>query len=347
MTVPGSAAISRADDASVGPLTLAIAAEHFPYRQPFRITGHVREGIDAIVVTLGAGGETGRGEAAGVRYRGETVATMTQQIEAVRGAIERGLSRAALQLLLPAGGARNAVDCALWDLEAQLTRRPVWELAGLASPGPLLTTFTCGADTPGKMAEAARSYRGAKAIKLKLTGEREDAERVAAVRRALPDVWLGVDANQGFDQGSLGRLMPVLVANNVALVEQPFRIGEEALFDGLGSPIAIAADESAQTTADLPALAGRVDAVNIKLDKSGGLTEALVMAHCARELGLRVMVGNMGNSSLAIAPAFLVGQLCEIVDLDGPAILRRDIAPSVQYRDGLVDCPPNLWGFAR
>jgi L-alanine-DL-glutamate epimerase-like enolase superfamily enzyme len=195
------------------------------------------------------------------------------------------------------------------------------------------------------MAAAACDYRGARAIKLKLTGEPFDLERVRAVRAALPNVWLGVDANQGFTRDVLDNLMPVLIDAHVALIEQPFPIGQEVLLEELRSPIPIAADESVQCLRDIPGLVGRFNVVNIKLDKCGGLTEGLAMARAARALGLRAMVGNMTGTSLAMAPAFLVGQLCDLVDLDGPAFLSSDRATPVQYDEGLIRCPEALWGY--
>jgi L-alanine-DL-glutamate epimerase-like enolase superfamily enzyme len=208
----------------------------------------------------------------------------------------------------------------------------------------LLTTFTVGANEPEKMAADARAYTHARAIKLKLTGEAVDADRVRAVRSARPEVWLGVDANQGFTPVSFAKLLPVLIESRVELIEQPFRVGQEEALAGLHAPIPIAADESAQSLADLPRLAGRFNVVNIKLDKCGGLTEALAMARKARTLGLRVMVGNMVGTSLAMAPAFLVGQLCHIVDLDGPVFLTSDRTPRVQYENGTITCPEAVWG---
>lgn len=323
---------------------LHIEAERWPYRAPFRTTGYVREAIDVIVVSLEQDGCVGRGEAAGVRYRRETVVSMTAQIEAVRASIEGGITREALQALLPCGGARNAVDCAFWDLEAKLHQRPVWQSAGVGQPRPVLTVFTCGADTPERMAASARDYGSARAIKLKLTGEPHDHECVAAVRDARPDVWLSIDANQGLTRSGLERLMPILVHNRVSLIEQPFPAGEDALFDALQSPIAIAADESVQDRSDIPLLAGRVQMINIKLDKCGGLTEGLAMARMARSLRLDVMVGNMGNTSLAMAPAILLGQLCNVNDLDGPLFLKDDRQIAATYTDGLVMCPEALWG---
>lgn len=327
-------------------LTLRVEIEKWPLKVPFRITGHTKVELDVAVVTLEQFGCVGRGEATGVYYRDDDVPSMVRQIKDVRMSIEKGIDRKSLQLLLPAGGARNAVDCALWDLEAKLQGCTVWEMAGLERPHPLLTTFTCGAGEPEKMAADARAYTNARAIKLKLTGAPEDAERVLAVREARRDVWLGVDANQGFTPASLERLMPVLTQAQVALIEQPFSVGNEALLDGFQSPIPIAADESVQIVADIPSLVGRFNVVNIKLDKCGGLTEGLAMVRAASEAGLSPMVGNMLGTSLAMAPAFLVGQLCRVIDLDGPVFLKNDRAITVDYSDGMVICPEALWGSA-
>jgi L-Ala-D/L-Glu epimerase len=328
----------------MGPLTLSVAIEQWPLKAPFRTAGRTFDDIEIVRVTLEAHGALGHGEAAGVYYLDESAAGIRDQIERLRPALKDGFGRDRLQELLPIGGARNALDCALWDLEAKLTGRSVWQIAGLERPGALLTTFTCGADDPENMAAAARAYTHARAIKIKLTGEPIDAQRVRTVRSARPDVWLGIDANQSFTRDSLARLMALLVESNVAVIEQPFRVGAEALLDGFESPIPIAADESVQGLADMPALVGRFDIVNIKLDKCGGLTEALAMARAARELGLEAMVGCMPATSLAMAPAVLVGQLCRIVDLDAPMFLKNDRAIAARYQDGLITYPDALWG---
>lgn len=334
----------RAPD--IGPLTLTVEVEQWPLKTPFQITGHRWEALDVILVTLTYGGHVGRGEAAGLYFRNETVTTMLAQIEAYRPRIEAGISRDALQAVLPAGGARNAVDCALWDLEAKLHRQPVWQLAGLPAPQPLLTTFGCGADTPEKMAAVARAYTQAQAIKLKLTGEPLDVQRVISVREARPDVWLGVDANQGFTQRHLELLMPTLQSARVSLIEQPFPVGREDWLEDFQWPIPVAADESVSSLRDLERLTGRFQIVNIKLDKSGGLTEALQMTRAARELGLDTMVGNMIGTSLAMAPAVLVGQYCNVVDLDGPIFLRTDRAHGASYANGMIEVSSELWGRA-
>jgi L-alanine-DL-glutamate epimerase-like enolase superfamily enzyme len=333
-------------DSRIAAIALDLAVECFPLKEPFYITGHRIVTTTVVTVHLALDRHVGRGEASGVFYReGEDTSGIVRQIEAVRAKIEAGLDREELQRLLPPGGARNALDCAMWDLEAKRTGWTAWQIAGLEPPRPLLTTFTISANTPEKMARDSMSYSQAKAIKMKLTGEQPlDADRVRAVRAARPEVWLGVDANQGFTRTSLETLMPIFLENRVKLIEQPFRIGEEGNLDGWRPPIRIAADESAQNLGDLAKLVGRFSVVNIKLDKCGGLTEGLAMAREARRLGFEVMVGNMIGTSLAMAPAFLVGQLCDVVDLDGPALLSDDRVNPVRYVDGMISCPGGLWG---
>lgn len=328
-----------------GRLKLQASLKSWPITAPFHITGYTFTAFDALIVELtDEHGHVGCGEAQGVYYHNDTPVTMLAQLELLRARIEVGLTRKELQLLLPAGGARNVLDCALWDLEAKHTGKTVWQLAGLNAPKPLLTTYTVGADSPDVMAARASSYVTARAIKLKLTDDDLNAERVLAVRRARPDVWLMVDANQGFTRESFALLLPTLVEARVDVVEQPFPVGNEAWLDGLERPIRLAADESVQDRSDLAKMVGRVDVINIKLDKCGGLTEALAIADEARQLGFKLMVGNMGGSSLAMAPSFVVGQLCDVVDLDGPISLLEDYSPSVVYEDGKIWCPENLWG---
>jgi len=327
------------------PFELRVTIERWPLATPFRITGKIFESMDVIAVNIEKGGRIGVGEACGLYYMNDTPSLMAERIESIRTRLEAGFNRTSLQDLLPPGGARNALDCAVWDLEAELTGRAAWQIASIRPPEPLLTTLTCGADEPRRMANRARrEYAHGRAIKLKLTGEPVDAERVRAVREARADVWLAVDANQGFTRTSFEEILPTLVDARVALIEQPFPIGQDALLDGLQCPIPIAADESLQHLSDLPRIAGRFSVANIKLDKCGGVTEALAMARAAREFGLTPMVGNMGGTSLSMAPAFLVGQLCDIVDLDAPMFLKSDRAVTVQYRGGYVTSPNRLWG---
>jgi len=326
-------------------LKVRLAVEHFPFRQPFRISGHVFTETVVLLAEIGDGTHVGRGEGAGVYYLGDDADHMLRQAESVQAAIEAGAGRMELQELLPAGGARNALDCAFWDLEAKQAGRPVWQLAGLEVPRPLLSTLTLGADAPERMAAASLGLDPAAPLKVKLTGELKlDMARVRAIRAARPEAWIGVDANQGYVRDTLEMLLPVLVEAKIALLEQPLRRGDEAALDGLARPLPFAADESAVTLAETEALVGRFDVVNIKLDKCGGLTEALAIARRARKLGLEVMVGNMAGSSLAMAPSFLVGQLCDVVDLDGPTFLASDRVPRVTYSKGHIHCPEALWG---
>lgn len=331
----------------VGTTILQARIERWPYAYPFRISGYDWSESELVYVELENGGLRGRGECAGIYYKNDSPAQCLSQIERMREALAAGATRTDLAYMLPAGGARNALDCAFWDLEAKQRGVPVWKLAGLEPPRPVRTTYTIGADEPATMGARAIAFSDATALKLKLTGEPEDADRVRAVRGARPDVWLAVDANQGFTRPLLEQLMPALVDMRVELIEQPFAVGREADLDGFASPIPIAADESAQTAADLPSLVNRFNIVNIKLDKCGGLSAGLQMAREARKLGLGVMVGNMMGTSLAMAPAFLVGQLCDVVDLDGPLLLRADRQPSVKYENGNIWSGEDVWGGAR
>jgi L-Ala-D/L-Glu epimerase / N-acetyl-D-glutamate racemase len=326
-------------------LHLSVRPERWQLRNPFRIANRTWREIETVFVTIeDEDGWVGHGEAMGVHYNGETLGSMLDTIMGVAGTVETGISREELRQLLPVGGARNAIDCALWDLEAKSQGCAAWEIAGLQPPRPLITTFTCGADSPEAMARSALDYAGARALKLKLTGEPIDVDRVTAVRGVCPEVWLGVDANRGFSRSNLDDFLARTGHLQIALLEQPFPIGDEALLEGLRSPIPIAADESIQGIDDLEKLNGCFDVVNIKLDKCGGLTEGLMLARRAHEYGLTPMVGNMLGTSLAMAPAFLVGQLCEVIDLDGPLFLTDDRLETVIYDKGRVDVPHSLWG---
>ncbi len=328
-------------------LKLNVRVERLEFSAPFRIAGFLFEHQDAVIVTVDDGVHRGHGEACGVYYLDDNVEQMVAALEARRAAIESGIDRASLQHLLPPGGARNALDCALWELDARRTGQPVWQLAGLDPPRPLVTTFTLGAEEPRVMAEGARKFADAQAIKVKFTGDLAlDIARVEAVREARPGVWLGVDANQGYTRAELGPLIDALMKVNVGQLEQPLPRGREADLESFKSPIPLVADESVLGLAELPALAGRFDRVNIKLDKCGGLTEGLAMVREARRLGFGVMVGNMMGSSLAMAPSFIVGQLCDVVDLDGPTFLKRDRTPGVSYARGMIWVDEAVWGRA-
>ncbi len=326
-------------------LQMQVEIERLPLKTPFRISGYTFTEIPVAVVTLRSGSFVGRGEASGVYYLEDTPDQIATTLEQHRAELERGIDREELLDLLPRGGARNAVDCALWDLEAKRAGKPVWQLAGLDHVGPRVTTFTLGADDPSVVAWGALEYPQARALKLKLDGNVDvDKERVRRVRDVRPDVWLGVDANQGFSIDSLQAVMPTFIEAGVQLIEQPLPRGRDSDLDDFKSSIPLAADESVQDAADIAVFANRFQVVNIKLDKCGGLTEALHMVNEARRLGLDVMVGNMVGTSLAMAPAFVVAQLCDYVDLDGPIFLARDRNPAVSYRDGSVFCDGAIWG---
>ncbi len=332
----------------MGRIALEARSETLRLKAPFRISGHVFESSDVVVVTLRDGETSGRGEGCGVYYLGDDAAHMLAEIEAARGAIEAGLTREELRSVMPPGGGRNAVDCALWELEAARAGQSAWALAGMPVLRPLLTTFTLGADTPELMAKGALAYADARAIKVKLTGDLAlDITRVAAVRAARPDIWLGVDGNQGFQRAELEELVDALEAHGVKLLEQPLARGQESELEAFTSAIPIAGDESLVSLADLPSAPGRFDVVNIKLDKCGGLTEGLLMAAEARRLGLQVMVGTMVGTSLSTAPALILGQQCDIVDLDGPTFLAADREPGVDYVAGMVSATPEVWGSGK
>jgi len=326
-------------------LDLHLRQERVPFKAPLCITGYTFTHAETLVVELRDGSHVGRGEASGLYYRGETPASMAAQIEAVRGAVQAGITRQAVQQLLPSGGARNALDCALWALDSQRSGQPIWQLAGLAPPRPVNSTHTIGAGTPSDMADAAATCPAMSHIKLKLLGDGPDADRLRAVRSVLPEAWLMVDANQGLDRERYLALLSVAQDCRVSLIEQPFPIGQEAWMDGLPRPIPVAADESFLTAGDLPGLMGRFDLASIKLDKAGGFTEALAIARQARGLGLGLMVGCMTTGSLGMAPAYLIGQLCDVADIDGPLYLEHDQQPALQYHHGSVTMPPGVWGL--
>lgn len=311
---------------------------------PFRIAYEVRTHAETVVVELREGDVVGRGEALGVSYHGETADGLLAQLESVRNRLRPGLSREELQGLLPAGGARNALDCALWDLEAKRLRKRAWQLAGIDSVVPLRTAYTLGIDTPERMSQAARAALQYSLLKLKLSGE-GDLECVQAIRAARPDVDIIVDANQAWDEKRLRSLTPQLAALGVKLIEQPLPVGQDDLLAEFVSPVPLCADESCQNASSLPSLVGRYQYVNIKLDKTGGLTEALRLARSAQAAHLKLMVGCMGGTSLSMAPAFIVGQLCEVVDLDGPLLAAADVANGIRYEGSRMFAPErSLWG---
>jgi len=327
--------------------TLQVERAAMRFAAPFRIAGYVFDAMPSIIATIEEGALGGRGEAAGVYYNGDDQDRMIAGIEEIRPAIEAGLSRTDLQVAMAPCGARNALDCALWELDSKLARVPVWALAGVPKPRPLVTVFTLPADDPSTLEQSIGRLKDAKAIKLKLDGNLDmDRERMAVVRRARPDAWLAVDANQGFVAADLDGLARALRDFSVELVEQPLKRGDEAALEGWKPGIPVAADESILDLAELHDRARYFDVINIKLDKCGGLTEALKLARVSRTLGKQVMVGNMGGSTLAMAPGFVLAQICDVIDLDGPFGLADDPLATQIYNDGLIFVPEALWGSA-
>jgi L-alanine-DL-glutamate epimerase-like enolase superfamily enzyme len=326
------------------PLTLAYNVEHWPIAGSFGISRGTKTEAVVVVAELTDGNARGRGECVPYLRYAETVESVTAQIEAIRPQIENGLDRRALQMAMPPGAARNALDCAFWDFEAKRSGRHVYDLAGLSAPNRLTTAFTISLAAPEEMAKAAERVASRALLKVKLGAER-DSERIAAVRAAAPKATLIVDANEGWTEDNLVANLAACAQAGVALIEQPLPAGNDRALAGLRRTIPICADESAHDRASLPALGGKYDAVNIKLDKAGGLSEALAMAAEAEQQRFTIMVGCMVATSLAMAPAVLVAQKATFVDLDGPLLLSKDRADGLRYEDSLV-YPPSFafWG---
>lgn len=323
---------------------LTVQSRSWRLKEPFVIARGSRTVSNVVVVQLEADGHVGRGEAQGVAYQGETQESMTAQIEKVRGIIESGITRQELLKLLPAGGARNAVDAALWDLQAKQTGMHVWARAGVRNGGPIESAVTIGIRTPEAFESSARALSDHPWIKIKVDRNNPVAA-VAAVRRGAPRARLIVDANQSWSLEDLARFAPALLEHNVDLLEQPLAAGKDDNLSKNWSAIPICADESLNTIEDLPRLIGRYDFVNIKLDKCGGLTTALELARAAQRSGFRLMSGCMVSSSLAMAPAMVLAQLCEINDLDGAFLLAEDWPGGIIYERGTMQVPwPAFWG---
>ncbi len=319
---------------------LTVTEDRFALAEVFTIARGSRTHADVLSVTVARDGVQGRGECVPYARYGETLASVRAQIAGLRD----GIDRAALQEALPAGAARNAVDCALWDWEAKRAGRRVWELAGLARPEPVITAFTLSLDSPEKMEAAARKHAARPVLKIKL-GTPDDMARLEAVRRGAQRATIIVDANEGWSAEVYRDLAPHLLRLGVAMVEQPLPAGQDDMLAEIARPLPVCADESCHDRASLPALRGKYDMINIKLDKTGGLTEALALRDAARAAGFRVMVGCMVGSSLAMAPAVLVAQGAEVVDLDGPLLLAEDRAQPLRYDAGGVHPPEAaLWG---
>ena len=319
---------------------LSVTEDRFALAEVFTIARGSRSHADVLRVNVTRDGVQGQGECVPYARYGESMASVRAQIEALAADITRD----ALQDALPAGAARNAVDCALWDFEAKRAGRRVWEMAGLAVPAPVVTAFTLSLDSPEKMEAAARRHAHRPLLKIKL-GTPDDMPRLEAVRRGAPDTTIIIDANEGWSAEIYADLAPHLLRLGVAMVEQPLPAGADDMLAEIARPLPVCADESCHDRASLPALKGKYDMVNIKLDKTGGLTEALALRKAARAAGHKVMVGCMVGSSLAMAPAVLVAQGADIVDLDGPLLLAEDREPSLRYDAQGVHPPlPALWG---
>ena len=325
---------------------LAVTVESWPIRGAFRIARGAKTQAHVVVAAVQEGDVIGRGECVPYARYGESVQSVRGEIEALRSEVEGGLTRDALQQRMTAGAARNALDCALIDWEAKSSGRPAFDVLGLPPPVPLRTAYTLSLDSPEAMGAAAAdaAAKGYRLLKLKLAGG-ADLDRVEAVRRGNPSARLIVDANEGWTPDDLFHLAPELARLGVALIEQPLKAeADDALF-GYRSPVPLCADESCHTRADLPRVVGRYDHINVKLDKTGGLTEAVGLVREARLLGLGLMVGCMVSTSLAMAPASLLAGLADFVDLDGPLLLARDREPAMRYEaDLLYPAPRELWG---
>lgn len=323
---------------------LTLAVERFPTRGSFTISRSTVTAVDLVVATIAFDGARGRGECRPYPRYGESPASVLAEIEALAPAIEAGMTRAELQETQKPGAARNALDCALWDLEAKQSGKAVWQLAGLPEPRPVVTAYTLSLDTPEAMAKAAAANRQRPLLKLKLAGP-EDLDRVAAVRAAAPEPKLIVDANEGWTLASFREIAPRLVALGVALVEQPLPAAGDAPLAGQSWPLPLCADESSHDRASLAHLVGRYSHVNVKLDKTGGLTEALTMVAEARRLGFGIMVGCMLASSLAMAPALLLAVGADYVDLDGPLLLASDRPEGLAFEGStIMPASAELWG---
>lgn len=327
--------------------TLTIATERFPVRGAFTIARGAKTHVDVVTATTTEEGRQGRGEATAVYYRGETAESVAAAAAAQADAIAGGASRVDLLTLMPAGAARNALDCALWDLEAKQAGTSVRELLGLPPFRPLLTAYTISLDAPAAMAEAAAKVRARELIKVKLggaDGPAADIARMAAVRAAAPDARFVVDANEGWGGTDIARTAAALAALGVELIEQPVPAGDDGQLDGLHAEIPLCADESCHDRASLDQIIGRYRFINIKLDKAGGLTEAHALAHAARQRGLGVMTGCMLGTSLAIAPAFHIAVQSDYADLDGPLLIEdRDGGLKFEHSDVWPPAPA-LWG---
>jgi L-alanine-DL-glutamate epimerase-like enolase superfamily enzyme len=324
-------------------MNVRLYRKSWPIRGSFTISRGSKTSAETIIVEIEKNGVTGRGECVPYARYGESIEHVTAQIQGIFPEIKCGINRQQLQPLLPAGAARNAVDCAMWDLECKLSQQTIWSQLQL-TPAGLTTAYTLSLDKPHKMEEAAVANAFRPLLKLKLGGP-EDLERVRAVRRGAPQATIILDANEAWDVETYNTLIPELEKLNVAMIEQPFHADDDAVLDGLARPIPICADESCHDRSSLSRVIGRYDMINIKTDKTGGLTEALALKQEAQAAGLRIMVGCMLSSSLSMAPAFVVAQGVEVVDLDGPLLLSQDIEHGFEFeKNQMLPFGSELWG---
>jgi L-Ala-D/L-Glu epimerase len=317
--------------------------QSWPLDKPFRIARGSRTEARVVVVTVTNGQYTGRGEAVPIARYSQTVESVLAQIESMKS--EKSLDRQKMQRLLPAGAARNALDCALWDLEAKVSGKRAWELANIPIVPEVETSFTISLDMPAAMATVARANSTAPILKLKLGGDDVDLARVEAVREAAPAARLLIDANESWSPEHFREVAPLLDQFGVELIEQPFPADADEVLETLDHPVPVCADESCHTSADLPRLTNRYEVINVKLDKTGGLTEALFLVERAREAGFKLLIGCMVCTSLGIAPARLLASATDYVDLDGPLLLAGDRHHGLSYQGGKIGIPPReLWG---
>jgi L-alanine-DL-glutamate epimerase-like enolase superfamily enzyme len=325
------------------PRRVGFRTEKWPISGAFTISRGAKTEAGVIVTEISEGSATGRGECVPYGRYGESLESVSRQIEDTSAAIADGASREQLQTLLPAGAARNALDCALWDIEAKAARKSVAALAGLQAPVAVTTAYTLSLDTPEAMAKAAR-FNARPVLKLKL-GADGDVERLRAVREAAPAALLIVDANEGWNESNLAENLRACAEAKVALVEQPLPAGKDEMLRGIERRVPICADESFHDRESFEKIAGKYDAVNLKLDKTGGLTEALLVAAEARRRNLALMIGCMVSTSLAMAPAMLLAPRAKFVDLDGPLLLAKDRENGLRYAGSTVFPPAAaLWG---
>ncbi len=324
-------------------LLIEAREEIWPLKEIFRISRGSRTEAQVVVVTVSDGKHTGRGEGVPIKRYNQNIASVLAQIESVKRV--PNLNRHLAQKLLPTGAARNALDCALWDLEAKRSGKRTWELANLPIVDQVETSFTISLDSPEKMAASAKANSNQRILKLKLGGDALDLQRVEAVREAAPMSRLLIDANESWSPKHYRKIIPALKGLGVELVEQPFPADADEVLESLDHPVPVCADESCHTTTDLPRLKNRYEVINVKLDKTGGLTEALRLCEQARESGFKLLIGCMVGTSLSMAPARLLASAAEWVDLDGPLLLARDCDHALPYENGRIGIPPReLWG---